>query len=172
MSAVKPKGKKPKNGVMLATIMIFLYAVVLLGTLKYTGVIKFPNNKKTNVAKEKTDMKNKGRSPAKAVKAAENKTGTTTTTTPVTITTTTYTTPDANQLAGQGTQSDQDLKRLVKVYESMDSDQAAKIIAELSDSNAIALLSKMKTQNVAEILAAMDVQRAASLSKKLGIPAQ
>lgn len=171
MSAVKQKGKKQKNGVMLATIMIFLYAVILLGTLKYTGVIKFPNNKKTNVAKEKTDMKNKGRSPVKAVKAAESKTGTTMTTTPVT-TTTTYTTPDANQLASQETQSDQDLKRLVKIYESMDSDQAAKIIAELSDSDATALLSKMKTQNVAEILAAMDVQRAASLSKKLGIPAQ
>ncbi len=169
MSAVKQKGKKQKNRVLFAAVLVLLYVVILLATLKYTGVIKFPSNKKANITKEKTDIKNKGRSPVKTVKAAENKTGTTTTTTPVTTTTTLYT-PNTTQQTSQ--QTDQNLKRLVIVYESMDSDQAAKIIAKLSDSDAIALLSRMNTRSVADILAAMDVQRAASLSKKMGISAQ
>ncbi|WP_286976472.1 hypothetical protein, partial [Candidatus Aquicultor secundus] len=74
------KAKKQKNGVVLAVILIVIYVVVLIATLKYTGVIKFPaDKKKTNVAKVKVDSNNKSRTSEKTAKAAEEETGTTTT---------------------------------------------------------------------------------------------
>jgi flagellar motility protein MotE (MotC chaperone) len=61
------------------------------------------------------------------------------------------------------------LKKLVKVYENMDSEQAANIIDKLSNSEATALLSAMSAEQAAEILGAMNTSRAAILSEKLGL---
>jgi len=158
--------KKQKKGIILAIAMVIIYVTVLVGTLNYTGVIKLPALKKANVAQKKADKKTKRGSVAKSAKAAEAKTGASTTTTTAPTTTTTIVAPVTSQ------QGDEGLQRLVKMYEAMDSDQAAKIIAKLSDDDAVTILGKMKTANAAEVLASMDSQRAADLSKRLGLLTQ
>lgn len=166
--AGKKQGKKQKNGVVLAVIMVVIYVVVLLGTLRYTGVLNTPDASKkagaenTKIAKKDKKASEKGpdgKSVSTTVKKPEQ---TTTTTLPATTATT--------QGFVETTLSEQDkIDRLVKIYEAMDSEQAAKIIAKLTDSEAVAILEIMREDAAAEVLAAMDVQRAANLSKIIGL---
>jgi flagellar motility protein MotE (MotC chaperone) len=156
--------KKKKSGATLGIILILVYAGVLLGTLKYTGVIKFPAKKKTNVANEQTDKKDKSGSTTTTTAAGTGSETTTTTTTTILTTTTT----SEDRATGEDQSTDK-LKRLVKIYEAMDPGQAAIIMSKLTDSEAVSILSAMDEEIAAEVLSAMDTDRAATLSKKLGL---
>jgi flagellar motility protein MotE (MotC chaperone) len=152
--------RKQKSGALLGILMVLVYAVILVGTLKYTGVITFPTKKKTNVAKEKTDKNSKSGSTTSTTAAETGSEATTTSTTTTTI----IEDPET------GDEKSRDrLKRLVKIYEAMDSGQAAEIMAKLTDSEAVSILSVMDEEIAAEVLSAMDTDRAATLSKKIGL---
>jgi flagellar motility protein MotE (MotC chaperone) len=58
------------------------------------------------------------------------------------------------------------LVRVVKMYESMPAEEAAKAMARLDDDTAIQILTTIKSRNAGQILGLMDPGRVASLSKK------
>jgi flagellar motility protein MotE (MotC chaperone) len=58
------------------------------------------------------------------------------------------------------------LVKVVKMYESMPAEDAAKAIEKLDDETALQILTTIKARNGGQILAVMDPARVASLSKK------
>jgi hypothetical protein len=179
------KAKTGKSGVTLAIILIVVYAIVFVGTLKYTGVIGGSNNENTNAAGKNVDNKNDEKPAAGAGDVAKQTGDTSTTsttkksdsTTSSSTTSSTSSTTSSTTLASTSSTSNpaqqngagNKFKKLVKVYENMDSEQAANIMAKLSNSEATALLSAMSAEQAAEILGAMSTSRAAILSEKLGL---
>ena len=71
-------------------------------------------------------------------------------------------------LIAQKEQIEEDqVKRLTKVYDSMDPGAAASILERLNDQTIVMIMQGMKAQNVAQILALLEPLRAADLSTRL-----
>jgi flagellar motility protein MotE (MotC chaperone) len=62
---------------------------------------------------------------------------------------------------------EEQLKRLTKVYDTMNPEEAAAIMSQLNDRTLLFILQGMKTQNVAGVLAQLDPLRAADISSRL-----
>jgi len=60
-----------------------------------------------------------------------------------------------------------DIKVIVKMYESMQPDEAARRLAKMNTMNAIAILSRMNSRIAGKVLGAISPDRAALLSEKM-----
>jgi flagellar motility protein MotE (MotC chaperone) len=58
------------------------------------------------------------------------------------------------------------LTKVVKMYEAMPSEEAAKAIGKLDDDTAVQILTSLKARSAGQILGQMDPDRVATLSKK------
>jgi flagellar motility protein MotE (MotC chaperone) len=58
------------------------------------------------------------------------------------------------------------LGKVVKMYESMPAEEAARAISKLDDETAVQILTALKSRSAGQIMAQMDSDRVASLSKK------
>ena len=59
------------------------------------------------------------------------------------------------------------LTKLVKIYEAMAAEEAAKALEKLDDDTAVQLLSSLKARSAGKIMGQLDPARAAALSKKV-----
>jgi flagellar motility protein MotE (MotC chaperone) len=64
------------------------------------------------------------------------------------------------------TKKKEQLGKVVKMYESMPSEEAAKAIGRLDDDTAVQILTSLKARSAGQILGQMDPDRVAALSKK------
>ena len=64
------------------------------------------------------------------------------------------------------TKKKEQLVKIVKMYESMPSEDAAKAIGKLDDDTAVQILTSLKARSAGQILGQMDPDRVAALSKK------
>jgi flagellar motility protein MotE (MotC chaperone) len=59
------------------------------------------------------------------------------------------------------------LTKIVKIYEAMAADEAAKALEKLDDDTAVQILSSLKARSAGKIMGQLDPARAAALSKKV-----
>jgi len=70
------------------------------------------------------------------------------------------------QKATEGKRQEQ-LIKIVKIYEAMAPEEAAKALEKLDDDTAVQILSSLKTRSAGKIMGQLDPARAATLSKKV-----
>jgi flagellar motility protein MotE (MotC chaperone) len=67
---------------------------------------------------------------------------------------------------GLDTKKKEQLTKVVKMYEAMPAEEAARAIGKLDDDTAVQILTSLKARSAGQILGQMDPDRVASLSKK------
>jgi len=72
---------------------------------------------------------------------------------------------DEQRKGAEGKKQDQ-LVKVVKIYEAMPPEEAAKAIEKLDDDTAVKILTSLKPRSAGKVLAQIDPARAAILSKK------
>ncbi|MDA8166098.1 MAG: hypothetical protein M0017_13830 [Desulfobacteraceae bacterium] len=73
------------------------------------------------------------------------------------------------KLATLQTGENEQLKNLVKVYNSMKPTQVAPLLGRMEDDEVVSILKLMKTETVAQIMAKLDPDKAVRVSKQLGM---
>ncbi|MCY8032103.1 MotE family protein [Bacillus sonorensis] len=74
---------------------------------------------------------------------------------------------DGKNKASSDTDSDEQVQKVVKIYQSMDSGKAAKILSQLNEKEAVKILNALNKQKISEILAKMSPDKAAGLTEQL-----
>ncbi len=72
----------------------------------------------------------------------------------------------AEQQKGMEGKRQEQLSRVVKMYEAMPPEEAARAIEKLDDDTAVKILTTLKPRTAGKVLAQIDAARAAALSKK------